>query len=112
MPKGKKSPGFVNGLDHYVAALAANIGERLARAVAEGIEDAVGGHNPPTAKQKSALPDCVVPSCGRPSAARGLCSGHYTKARRLGFIEATLNTEQLNTLARDGRKPRFSGQAK
>ena len=111
MPRGKKLP-VSDGLDRQVSSFAASFGERLARVVAEGIADAVSGSDAPTGERKSAMQACVVPACGRPGAARSLCSVHYSKARRLGFTEAILNKEQLNTLARDGRKPRFSGQAR
>lgn len=30
---------------------------------------------------------CVMPECGRPVLSRGLCSGHYQRAKRTGFLK-------------------------
>jgi len=48
-------------------------------------------------------PACLVPNCGRPCAAKGLCPSHYRKARSLKMGD-TFTQAQLEELAQDKRR--------
>jgi hypothetical protein len=91
--------------------LLSNLTQQLRAAVLEGIQAGLDA-GLKTAAPASRAARCPVAGCTRAVAARGLCQTHYSKARRIGFDQEPLNADQLDTLGRDGRKARFSGQAR
>jgi hypothetical protein len=114
-----------NGLEQLVY----DIGQRLGQVMVDGLRQGLSRAAPVVAsasasshptglikrgpgrpKRVGGPAACLVPGCGRRGVAKGLCATHYRKARRLKFGE-TLSTSQLNELAQDGRKTRFSKKA-
>ena len=103
-------------LDELVATIGQQLGQALGQAIAaglmQGIQAAGGGvtagaargpGRPAGTKNPSTRVACIVPECGRPGAAKGLCSPHYGKSRRLKMGGGPFTPAQLKTLAADGR---------
>ena len=104
MQQSKKS----SGLDLWMSHFTRELRQAMRLGIESGLAQALRAVPAPPAR--AAL--CQVPGCKRAVAARSLCQTHYSKARRIGFNEDRLNSEQLRTLGHDGRKARFSGQAR
>lgn len=51
---------------------------------------------------------CKVPRCARPSVSKALCAGHYQKATRQKRDLDNLTDGDLDALAEDGRRQRFT----
>ena len=111
-------PPSVDPLQQTILDLGRHIGQQLAEAITSGFSDALetrgGARSPgrPRGSASAAAPSasgesaCKVPSCGRKSAAKGLCQNHYGKARRLKMDPDALSPSQLTTLGQDGRAQR------
>ena len=72
-------------------SLLQRIGDQVARGVKEGFESSgllkelkkTRGNAPSSqrGRKKGAAKNCSIDGCGKPARARGLCVGHYQKAR-------------------------------
>jgi hypothetical protein len=111
-------PPSVDPLQKTILDLGRHIGQQLAEAITSGFSEALETRGPrapgrprgsgaaaPSASASSESA-CKVPSCGRKSAAKGLCQNHYGKARRLKMDPDALSPSQLTTLGQDGRAQR------
>jgi len=82
-----KTANIQNVLDSFLQ----RIGDQVARGVRTGIESSGllkelknPRGNAPSSKpgrKKGAAKNCSINGCGKPARARGLCVGHYQKAR-------------------------------
>ena len=78
-------------IENVFDTLIQRIGDQVARGVREGIESSgllkelgkVKGATGPSqrGRKRGAFKNCSVNGCGKPARARGLCVGHYQKAR-------------------------------